>query len=76
MANTRVACPGIVFLVVEVNEQAYIIQHSCEMHHWTLEIPSPVILGSKPKVGEEVGVNVHLTLASKERRRRAVWIRP
>jgi hypothetical protein len=59
------------FLVIEINEgrdREYILNHSCEIHCWTLSLPCPVMRGTKPQVGEEVGINAYLTLTAKEKR--------
>lgn len=69
MATNGLICPGNSFPVIDKGERTYSVQHSCEIHHVTLEIPDWLILRSNPKVGEEVGINVYLTLAARERRK-------
>jgi hypothetical protein len=71
--NGKVVCPSAsAYVVLEVTERGYVVEHSCDFgHYWKLELPYEVGHGPKPKVGEEVGVSMWLTLAAKEKRRKA-----
>jgi len=57
------------YIVIDVYEGWYVIEHSCEIHYSKLELPGNVMFSTRPKVGEEVSVRVALTLAAKEKRR-------
>ena len=75
MQNGRVVCKSAsAYVVLEVldddpRDTYYVVGHTCEIHNWKLTLPSAIVRGPWPKPGEEVCVNIYLTLAAKEKRR-------
>lgn len=75
MKGGRVVCPSAsAYVVLEVldtdpRDKQYVVEHRCEIHYWKLTLPAAVVRGPWPKPGEEVCVNIYLTLAAKEKRR-------
>lgn len=70
--NERVVCPGLSYIVLEIHDGSFLVEHSCELplHYRKLSIPADTFIGLRPRVGEEISISARLTLATKEKRRK------